>query len=177
MKKLYYLSLIGLLLLISCLTPKDEEQSVTEDPTPVENNIVQEEPIEATEEVFEVTEEEYEETFLEVDDFVAVLNNIISKGDFNSWKAYLTDSYVEKYGNNEFLKELSENPVLKDYGVKLKTLRDYFRYVVVPSRSEVKIDEIQFVTEEKIKVYTYTQNTKFVVYQLIRNESGWLITE
>lgn len=176
MKKLLFITIISTFLLMSCLTPKDEE--VVKD-QPTEETIVAEEVTtpDPVDEVYEVTEEEYEETFLQIDDFVAILNNIISKGDFNSWKEYLSESYIEKYGSKEYLKELSENPVLKDYGVKLKTLRDYFRFVVVPSRSEVKIDEIQFVTEEKIRVYTYTQNTKFVVYQLIRNESGWLITE
>ena len=78
---------------------------------------------------------------------------------------------------SRFLENLSDNPVLKDYGIRLKQLRDYFNYVVVPSRSNVVIDEIQFITEDKIKAFTFTNNEKFVVYLLIRHEDGWVISD
>lgn len=180
MKNLIYLTIFIIFIFSSCLTPRNEEkndnQEVTETvtETPAEDTKTE---TEIEPETYIATEEEYEETFIEVDDFVIELNKIISKGNYNKWKTFLSQSYIDKYGSSEYLNELSENPALKNFNIKLKDLRDYFNNVVVPSRSSVKIDEIQFITEDKIKVYTIANNTRFVVYQLKREGSAWIITE
>ncbi|MGL1894249.1 MAG: hypothetical protein OCD02_21645 [Spirochaetaceae bacterium] len=184
-KYLYIYILLTILVLTSCLTPTPEpiieEVIIVEEPKVIEP-VLEPEPepvieIPAEPEVYVATEEEYETTFEQIEALIADLNKIISKKNFNTWQSYLSESYVEKYGSDEFLKKLSENPVLQDYGIKLKQLKDYFTYVVVPSRSYVVVDEIQFETEDKIKVFTYKNDSKFVIYTLIRNESNWLITD
>jgi len=182
MKKILYI-LITILLLTSCLTPKVEtpvvEEKVVEK---VEPEVItpKEEPKiipEEKPEVFVVTEEEYDKTFDQIEVFISDLNKTISSGDFITWQTLLSESYIDKYGDTKFLQELSDNPVLKDYGIKLKKLRDYFNYVVIPSRSNVVIDEIQFIDENKIKALTFTNNQKFVVYLLIRTDNGWIISD
>ncbi len=178
MKKITYI-LIILILFTSCLTPKGEAVPEKEivtvvEPEPEPEPIVEEivDP-----EVFVVTEDQYDKTFEEIEIFIADLNKIISSRDFVEWQTHLSESYIKKYGDKEYLKELSDNPVLKDYGIKLKKLRDYFNYVVVPSRSSVVIDEIQFVADGKIKAFTFTNNEKFVVYLLLQNNDEWIISD
>lgn len=178
MKKITYI-LIILILFTSCLTPKGKPVAEKEIITAVET-IPEVEPIVekiVDPEVFVVTVAEYDKTFDEIEIFIADLNKIISSRNFVEWQTHLVKSYIDKYGDKLFLQKLSDNPVLKDYGIKLKKLRDYFNYVVVPSRSNVVIDEIQFITEDKIKAFTFTNNEKFVVYLLIRNEDGWVISD
>lgn len=172
--------------LFSCKTVKEEpeviEQVVEPVIEPIAEPIPEPEPepiVEAVEEPEEyvATEEEYDQTFDEVEEFILMLNDIISSNDFNTWKGYLSDSYISEYSDSDFLNQLSNNPILKDYGIKIKNLRDYFRYVVVPSRSNVVISEIQFITENEIKALTYANNRKFVVYSLLKSDNGWIITD
>ncbi len=192
MKKLIYVTLFIIIFFNSCLTPKVEtveEQIIVKEPEPEPEEIVVEEVVEQPEEVeipelppaepevFTVTEEEYVKTFDEIEVLISNLNKIISSRDFVNWKKYLSESYISSYGDKEYLQKLSENPTLKDLGIKLKVLRDYFNYVVVPSRSNVVIDEIQFIDENTIKAFTIKNDTKFVVYILVRDNSEWIISD
>ncbi|MBN2618361.1 MAG: hypothetical protein JXR64_08645 [Spirochaetales bacterium] len=180
MKKIA-LFLTSVLLLTSCLTPKPDEKQievveVIPEPEPVIEEVIVQEPAPEPE-VYVATEEEYDRTFEEVELLIQKLNKIISSNDYDNWKSFLSESYIEKYGDQEYLLKQSDNPVLKDYGIKLKTLKDYFRYVVVPSRSNVVVDEIQFITETSIKAFTFKNNNKFLVYLLIKSDSGWIISD
>ena len=178
MKKLLLIFIISLLFL-SCLTPKSE---------PVPNKEIIEEIVPEQKEPqieisppndgnFVATKEEYEETFEQVEDLIVRLNTIISSGDYNMWMKYLSDEYIATHEDKEYLDKLSDNIVLKDYGIKLKSLRDYFNYIVRPARSNVKIDELQFVDEDNLKVFTYKNNDKFLVYMLTKGESSWIISD
>lgn len=179
--KNYLLLLLSILFLYSCLTPTPEpvlEETIVvevpKEPEPIVEPIIE---IPSEPEVYVASEEEYDKTFDQVEELIAELNKIISSNTFDTWQSYLSESYINKYGSDEFLEKLSENPVLQDYGIKLRKLKDYFTYVVVPSRSSVVVDEIQFDSEDKIKVFTFRNDSKFVIYTLIRNENSWLITD
>lgn len=182
MKKIYII-IILIFILTSCLTPKSEpipEKEVVEEiiPEPIvvdQETIIEEKPVES--DIYVATEEEYDKTFEEIEELITKLNKIISSGNYNTWKTYLSEQYILERGNKEYLAKISENPVLKDYGIKIKTLKDYFSYIVAPSRSYVVIDEIQFVTEDIIKALTFKNNSKFVVYMLIKGENGWIISD
>lgn len=178
MKNYLIILIVTCLFMTSCLTPTPEPQvedevvvDKVEESTPVPEVLPEETG------VYVATEEVYKTTFSEVEELVLELNSIISRNQFDSWKAYLSESYIEKYGSDEFLSKLSENPVLQDYGIKLKKLKDYFTYVVVPSRSDVVVDEIQFETEDKIKVFKFNNDNKFIIYTLVRDNNAWLITD
>lgn len=185
MKKIKILYIFSIVLLFfGCLTPKEEpvvKETPVIDEEPVEPETVEEpviEPVEPTDtDEYVATEEEYEETFIQVEDMIAQLNDIISSGNYDSWTPYLSEQYIEKYGNKEYLTDLSNNSVLKEYKIKLKNLKDYFLYVVVPSRSNVKVDEIKFLTEDTIIAYMYKEEKKIVVYQLQRKDISWIITD
>jgi hypothetical protein len=68
--------------------------------------------------------------------------------------------------------------------IVLKTLNDYFTHVVVPSRSNSKVDEIEFTDTNTVKVYYIerrkNENNEFEtrrlrLYELIKTGNTWKI--
>ena len=57
----------------------------------------------------------------------------------------------------------------------MKSLKDYFDYVVVPSRFQVQLDEIEFIGENQVKAYAMRGNTKALLYLLVREDDKWKI--
>ena len=158
------------IILCSCMVL---EPPATEEPPehPVE---VIEEPLPKAEE-FVVTEEVYSKTFEEIEVFIRNLNKIIRNEDYDTWLRYLSEDYIERTGDPEYLKQQSEQPLLKKSNVHLSSLRDYFTYVVVPSRTQAQLDEIEFIDESQIRAFAMIRNTKALLYLLVRENDDWKI--
>jgi hypothetical protein len=124
---------------------------------------------------FVVTEEVYQRTFEEIEAVIADLNAIIRSGDFPSWEKRLTAAYRERMSSREYLDEVSQSPLLKQGGVRLATLEEYFRKVVVPSRSSVKLDQLAFVDATHVKAITVIQGEAYILYWLVREDGTWNI--
>lgn len=124
---------------------------------------------------FVVTEEVYQRTFEEIEAVIAGLNAIIRAGDFSAWEKRLTAAYRERTSSREYLDEVSQSPLLKQNGVRLTTLEDYFRKVVVPSRSSVKLDQLAFVDATHVKAITVIQGETYILYWLVREDGTWNI--
>jgi hypothetical protein len=124
---------------------------------------------------FVVTEEVYQRTFEEIEAVIVDLNAIIRAGDFASWERRLTAAYRERASSREYLDEVSQSPLLKQSGAKLATLEDYFRKVVVPSRSSVKLDQLAFVDATHVKAITVIQGEAYILYWLVRENGMWNI--
>ncbi len=203
MKKLFWLLLLSLSLIIACVTPTPEPEERTEapaeeippvEPEPTEEPEVElpeeepeEEPAEAPDEEpeeqedsdgegeFEVSEEVYEQTFGEVEQTIARLNTIIQQRDFEAWKSYLTEEYEEEYSDPETLAQWSESPLLQRNEITLRSLEDYFNFVVVPSRSNARLDDLEFVDENTVEAYMNVRGRRALLY-LLENEDGvWKI--
>jgi hypothetical protein len=161
-------------------TGNDPEPAVS-DPPSVRKELEEpkepepEDPIEP-EEAFTVTEEVYNQTFSEVEQVIKDLNSIIQKGDFETWKTFLAQRYIDVITDQEKLKELSNNPILKQENIELKSLEDYFRYVVVPARSKPRLDQIEFLDEDRVLAITVIRGKKYILYQLIYRDGKWKIT-
>ncbi|MBN2443491.1 MAG: hypothetical protein JXJ04_19165, partial [Spirochaetales bacterium] len=95
--------------------------------------------------------------------------------EYNIWITYLTEDYKQAKGDPEYLKELSEKPVIKNQKIVLKSLKDYFFYVVVPSRFNVRLDKINFVDKIHVKAYTYINNEYIILYYLEKVGDDWKI--
>ena len=67
------------------------------------------------------------------------------------------------------------DPRFKDSNITIETLNDYFTYVVVPTRSLVKLDKIEFIDDSKLYAYTEFKGEKYLLYYLVRTENGWKI--
>jgi len=122
-----------------------------------------------------VTDAVYNKTFSDINDFILRLNQIIGDSKFDEWKKHLTKGYIDYYSNTENLRQISENPTLKKYKIVLRSLRDYFTYVVVPSRSEARLDSISFVDDNNIKAYMIIDGEPAILYNLVRIDNNWKI--
>ena len=126
-------------------------------------------------EEFVVTDEVYLKTFDEIEEFIGNLNEIISNEDYETWLTYLSGVYIERTSDTEYLREQSEKPLLKQNNITLRSLQDYFIYVVVPSRTQVTVDEIEFIDENQVKAFAMIKNTRALLYLLVRVDGKWKI--
>jgi hypothetical protein len=126
-------------------------------------------------EEFVVTEEVYSKTFDEIEVFIRNLNEIIRNEDYDTWLMYLSEDYIKRTSDPEYLKQQSEQPLLKKSNVHLSGLRDYFTYVVVPSRTQAKLDEIEFIDETQVRAFAMIKNTKALLYLLVSENGDWKI--
>ena len=124
---------------------------------------------------FVASEELYLKTFREVQDVIAAITRIIAAGDYDGWKDYLTEEYIQSRSSAGFLADASNAGVLKKNGIVLKSLRDYFDNVVVRSRLQATLDDIQFLDETHVKAIGLVQGTPVILYYLVREDSRWKI--
>ncbi|MDX9802368.1 MAG: hypothetical protein RBT69_13640, partial [Spirochaetia bacterium] len=124
---------------------------------------------------FKVTEDVYSRTFSHITILIDTLNSIIRSSKFDEWKKYLTKDYIDYYSSQENLKAYNETPILKKHNIVLRSLKDYFNYVVVPSRSDVQLDDISFLDDNNIKAYMQIDGEPVVLYTLINIQGNWKI--
>ena len=124
---------------------------------------------------FVATEELYKKTFDEVQAVIADLTRIIADGDYSQWLSYLTADYVGKTGSPTFLHEASQAPVLKKNGIVLMSLQDYFDNVVVRSRQEAKLDDINFVDKTHVKAIARVRGEPVILQYLVQEEGRWKV--
>lgn len=109
-------------------------------------------------------------------DFVENLNGIIRRQDFEAWKLHLAADYIEYWSDPATLGRVSESPVLKRLGIKLASLKDYFTYVVYPSRQNDRVDDIEFVSERLVKAVTVSPKGEHqILYSLEKSGDTWKI--
>ncbi|MBN2659109.1 MAG: hypothetical protein JXR86_18785 [Spirochaetales bacterium] len=142
----------------------EEVEIVVPDETPADDN-----------EGMIVSEDLYNRTFDEIENLIDELTKLIRKKNFNGWKNFLSEKYIEKVGSAEYLREVSESPSLKDV-VELKTLRDYFQWVVVPSRASARLDEIIFKDETHVTAYMYIEENPTILFQFELIDEKWAVT-
>jgi hypothetical protein len=124
-----------------------------------------------------ISDEQRASTMQEVQAFINDLNKVISAKNYNAWKDSLSPEYFERISSAENLRLLSEMPQMKAQKKVLKTPKDYFDFVVVPSRADSRVDEIEFLTLYKVKAYTKKDGTadRMILYDLEKNNNMWKI--
>ena len=104
------------------------------------------------------------------------LNKIIQRQDYESWRANLTEEYVAQYSDPALLAQYSEYPILKRQGIKLTSLKDYFIYLVYPSRQNDRVDDVEFVSENLVKAITVSpKGSRDILYILEKHGDTWKI--
>ncbi|MGD0725729.1 MAG: hypothetical protein ABSB63_09210 [Spirochaetia bacterium] len=158
--------------LASCATaPQKEPQPAPQAIEPPPNAVTEPTPAEQ----FVATEELYKKTFNEVQAVIAELTRIIAEGDYSQWLTYLTTDYVRTTGSAAFLDEASQAGVLKKNGIALTSLQDYFENVVVRSRLQARLEDINFVDETHVKAITRIQGAPVILYYLVQEEGRWKV--
>jgi hypothetical protein len=177
-KPVWYLVLLPVILMACKSTPPAVEEETPED------SYVG--PFRTEPTSFTVTQEMYDSTLAEVKAFVERLNSLINRKNYEGWKAALSDEYFKHISSEEFLANASESSALRSRKVVLKTLNDYFTHVVVPSRSNSRVDEIEFADTNTVKVYYIERrrndNNEFEtrrlrLYELIKAGDTWKIID
>jgi hypothetical protein len=159
----------------------EPEESESEDPEPEETRPEEPQPEEIketedeTDEPIEVSEELYEQTFTEVEKTISELNEIISDRNFSAWQDYLTDDYRRTYSDPEVLADSSQSTVLVRNNITLRTLEDYFNFVVVPSRSNARLDDLVFIGEETVEAIMEVNERRYLLYLLKKTGNRWKI--
>jgi len=143
----------------------------------------------ASSHTFTISQEVYDQTLAEVKIFVDGLNALILRKDYAGWKASLSDEFFAHVSSPEFLKSASESAALKSRKIVLKTPNDYFLQVVVPSRSNSRVDEIEFTAADRVKVFyreervrksegvSTTEVRRLRLYELIKVDGTWKIID
>ncbi len=124
---------------------------------------------------FAVSEEVYSRTFEEIGQLIDNLNQLIRGADYDGWLSHLSEEYIRTTSDPSFLREQSEKPLLHQANIRLHTLRDYFIYVVVPSRTQATLDEIEFVDENHVKAIALRRGQRVILYLLERDGEEWKI--
>ena len=197
MKKFLFCFVI-FLLLVSCTTTKEnaapeevlpmpieQSEEVIVEPFPAPESTVEtvpdkSEPKNANEVVatfgaVTITKKDYIDTKAEVELIVEELNKITETSDYHGWLKYLSDDYREHYSNKTTLQETSKQ--LPIQGITLNTLQDYFKYVFVPPRKNIRVDEIIFTSATTVDVIMKTSSKRYYVYTLAKEKSAWKIVD
>ena len=147
-------------------------------------------PPEAVFDPSSVTEEKYETTKADIQTLIDQLNRIIRARNYDAWVTYLSNSYLQEIGSQDFLAARTEELYKRDQIVAsnlgrdprrvqknvLKTAKDYFDNIVVPSRSNDRMDDIDFVSENRVKAYTVdSRGNRLVLYDLELIDNKWKI--
>jgi len=166
---------IGILLIImniciACNTSIPDNGDKTPD------NMNEEKIQNAETEEFIVTQKIYDQTFSEIYIFLEKIQKIIDEIDFINWKLHLTDEYIAKFSDPQYLKALSEKPQLKDQNIVLNSLYDFFINVFIPSRNNSNLVRIEFVNKQRVKTITIIKNTPYILYLLEKDKNNeWKI--
>ncbi len=181
------------LVILSCTTAgaPAAQPDVSDPPPSVEETVpapAEEEPAakeaeakaeEETEEMFDpssITQEMFDEAKNDVQLLIEKLNQIIRNRDYHSWTTYLGQNYMDVISDPGFLNRLSESARLKNQKIVLGSAEDYFMYVVVPSRANDRVDDIEFMDINQVKAFTITpKGQRLILYNLEKEGGNWKI--
>jgi len=174
--------------------PATKEAATTQNAKnePAENLTAEKPPLEDTAliavetwKLGDLTQESYEEILDDVKDFVENLNLIIKGKNYNKWRSVLSEERLNEISSAEFLADVSKTNSMKRRGIVLKTVYDYFLYVVVPSRANSQVDKIDILDNNRVRAfYMYTRKTgeknetetiPLLVYELAKTGDSWII--
>jgi hypothetical protein len=123
-----------------------------------------------------ISQDVYDSTKSDVQHLIEELNGIIRAKNYNAWRSYLDEDYLADISSSEYLQRISDSAAMKSQKIVLKAPEDYFNYVVVPSRANSRVDDIEFITQRRVKAFTITEKgQRLRLYDLERSSDGWKI--
>lgn len=147
---------------------EDEQESVEEDETRENNDSHQSEQ--------DTVDTLDDDILLEmVGAFVRDVHELIANGEYEEWRALLTERYIEHYSDNDVLEAMSESPILKRKNVTLDGLRDYFEHVVRASRTDVEVEDVEVRDENTALALGEVDDEPVVLFNLVRDNEDWKI--
>ena len=198
-KNFYFLGLCLVVILIGSCASAPETKPVSAAETQVEEKSQQvqepavvEKPVEeakpkaeapktADEEVvaqFEgvsITKKDKEIAKSEIEEVVKKLNEITAKKDYGRWRYWLSTEYKKEFSKPEVLKKASEGLPSNLKGKQLKSIEDFFYYVFVPARQNGRVDDIEYLTPTRVRVFKIEPKRTLIFYNLEKIDNRWLL--
>ena len=175
--RFFALFLTMIFLLAGCATDEKPSATAEIEQTPSPTPVPTPSPVATAEtEGFIVTEELYQQTFDDIEALIDRISSLVIRQDYNGWLKFLTADYIQYYSDADVLNKISiDLQKSTGYRVKLRTLRDYFKYVVVNSRIDVKLDKIEFLDENRIVAESIINDKPYILYYLEKKDDEWKI--
>ena len=159
--------------------PIIEEKAEEEPPPPIEEDDANE--VVAVVDDVPITKQEHLQTKSEVEAVVEDLNKITREKDYVHWITYLDEDYKSTLSNRGYLAQITKSlpKALRSMHVQLVTIRDYFDYVFVPSRQNVRVDDIQYITPTRVYVIMEMRGGKRAAVYILEKESdgSWKLVD
>lgn len=154
----------------------DREQEVEEQPSPEEQSIEDDEnTVVVTVDSVEITMHEFKQTKSEIEIVVDDLNKITKDRNYSKWLTYLDPEYRKTLSSKNYLDRVSKSlpMALQERNIRLTSLEDYFKYVFVPSRQNIRVDDIRFITPTRVYVIMeISRGQRAAVYILEKRSDG-----
>ena len=166
-------------------------QTAPAETTPVQTVVTPEPaPVEQVFNPGRITSEQYQTAMTEVQALITELNRIIRARNFNAWVDHLAEPLYREISSQAFLDERSEELFRRDQIVAqnmgrnpasvqrrvLRTAMDYFTHIVVPSRSNDRVDDIDFVSDNQVIAFTIDpRGNRLILYNLEKIDGRWKI--
>jgi hypothetical protein len=172
---------LAALLILACLMactgqPSGQTTPPPAPPAPVQEPVLPETPSPEDFDPATISQEVFESTKIDVQKLIEDLNRIIRARDYNAWVAQLSEAYFETICSPEFLARTSDSTRLKQQRIVLASPEDYFTHVVVPSRANDRVDDIEFTGQNRVKAYTLTpRGQRLRLYELEKTGDSWKI--
>ncbi|MDR1211571.1 MAG: hypothetical protein LBK40_04990 [Spirochaetaceae bacterium] len=171
------------LVLLSCAGQPSGQEAVPAPAAPVVPELVAEsEPVvpdEPPDENFDpatISREIFDSTKIDVQQLIQDLNGIIRVRDYRAWVSHLSENYLRNISSPDFLAQISASARLRQQKIVLNSPEDYFNHVVVPSRANDRVDDIEFTSQNRVKAYTLTPNgQRLRLYELEKTGNSWKI--
>jgi hypothetical protein len=122
-----------------------------------------------------VSKQEHATALSEVQLLIKTLNGIIKSKNYDAWLSYLHPDYQELINSGEYLTRINNSQRFKSARMEITSAKDYFDKVVVPSRANDRVDDIEFIARNRVKAYFINQGNKLRLYDLEKTGAGWKI--
>lgn len=170
------------------ITVEPEVEIIEDEPEIIEDDEVMDvdEVVEVDDEylrsINEINSDEESVTITEFNDDKAAILSIISELsevmenlEFDKWKTFISPASIEYYSNPANLRKAQKK--LPDKQIQLKGLRDYFKYVFIPSRKISKVEEIRYISKSYIKAVEVREeeDTTVVYYYFVKENGNWKV--
>lgn len=110
----------------------------------------------------------------EIQRIIKTLDGIMKDMDYKSWVTYVDQESIDHWSNPSNLKKAQNRLPVK--GLKLKSLRDYFRFVFVPARVGKEITEIRYISDTYVKaVQVRDEQDDLVYYYFNKIDGHWMV--
>lgn len=170
------------------ITVEPEVEIIEDEPEIIEDDEVMDvdEVVEVDDEylrsINEINSDEESVTITEFNDDKAAILSIISELsevmenlEFDKWKTFISPASIEYYSNPANLRKAQKK--LPDKQIQLKGLRDYFKYVFIPSRKISRVEEIRYISKSYIKAVEVREeeDTTVVYYYFVKENGNWKV--